>query len=89
MIDKLPETLPTWLIAEQDLLSYAEAVKAIHFPESSEQLAAARHRIAFEEVFRLSLASLLNKQANQRETALSVPFLEKTSSPRFRQTPAV
>ena len=74
LIETLPETLPGWLIASHDLMGYAEAVMAMHFPTSPEQLAAARQRFAFEEVFRLSLASLLNKQANQRETALAVPF---------------
>jgi ATP-dependent DNA helicase RecG len=76
VINKLPETLPSWLVKEQQLLSRAEALAAIHFPESSEQLAEARRRLGFEEVFRLSLASLLNKQENQSEQALSIPFNE-------------
>jgi ATP-dependent DNA helicase RecG len=68
------ETLPAWLVEEQDLLPHGEALKAVHFPESSEHLEIARRRLGFEEVFHLTLASLLNKLAEQSESALVVPF---------------
>jgi ATP-dependent DNA helicase RecG len=55
-------------------MSHSEAILAIHFPESSAQLEAARHRLGFEEVFQLSLASLLNKQENASEQAPPIPF---------------
>lgn len=74
LIEKLPETLPSWLVSEHKLMSYADAVMTMHFPASMAQLEAARRRLGFEEVFQLSIASLLNRQANQTETALSVPF---------------
>ncbi|QQS18418.1 hypothetical protein IPL68_07600 [Candidatus Saccharibacteria bacterium] len=70
----LPETLPGWIVTEATLLSRAEAIEAMHFPQTSEQLALARRRLGFEEVFELSLASLLNKQESMRENALSIPF---------------
>lgn len=75
-IGQLPETLPAWLIKDQKLMSYADSIKAIHFPESGEQLKAARHRLGFEEVFRLSLAALMNKREISGEQAPSVPFNE-------------
>ncbi|QQS69622.1 ATP-dependent DNA helicase RecG [Candidatus Saccharibacteria bacterium] len=71
---ELPETLPKWIFTGAGLLSRAEAVGAMHFPQSPEQLAAARRRLGFEEVFELSLASMLNKQESMRENALSIPF---------------
>ncbi|HUY84908.1 MAG TPA: ATP-dependent DNA helicase RecG [Candidatus Dormibacteraeota bacterium] len=76
LIANTKESLPAWIIKEQKLLSRAEALAAIHAPQSAEQLEAARRRLGFEEVFQLSLASLLNKQENQSETALSIPFQE-------------
>ncbi|MEO8105085.1 MAG: ATP-dependent DNA helicase RecG [Candidatus Saccharibacteria bacterium] len=76
LIKSLPETLPDWIVKEQKLMSRAAAVQAMHFPESTAQLAAAQERFGFEEVFRLALASLLNKQANQHEHALVIPFNE-------------
>src|SRR5206468_2676993 len=48
--------------------------EAMHFPTNREELDAAKHRIGFEEVFRLSLASLLNKQENQHDEALRIAF---------------
>jgi ATP-dependent DNA helicase RecG len=70
----LPETLPKWMLSEYSLVSRAEAVEAMHYPDTAEQLAAARRRLGFEEVLELSLASLLNKQESMRENALSIPF---------------
>ncbi|HSX37023.1 MAG TPA: ATP-dependent DNA helicase RecG [Patescibacteria group bacterium] len=75
-IQQLPETLPAWLIKEHELLSRAEATMSLHFPETGEQLVAAQRRFGFEEVFRLSLASLLNKQENATESSLAIPFKE-------------
>jgi ATP-dependent DNA helicase RecG len=76
LIKNLKETLPAWLIKEQKLMNHAEALLAMHFPESAEQLAVAKRRLGFEEVFQLALASLLNKQENQSETALTIEFHE-------------
>lgn len=77
LITKLPETLPPGVIKEHELVSRAEALRALHFPESTGQLEAARRRLGFEEVFQLSLASLLNKQENQSEHSLKIPFKQK------------
>ena len=79
LITELPETLPAWLVDEKQLLSRADAVMAIHFPASGEHLAAARHRLGFEEVFRLSLASLMNKREIAGEQAPPVPFEEQVA----------
>jgi ATP-dependent DNA helicase RecG len=70
----LPETLPQWLIAEHKLMSRGAALAALHTPASTEQLAEAERRLGFEEVFCLSLASLLNKRENQAEKALAIKF---------------
>ena len=74
LLQTLLETLPGWIIQEHKLLGRAEAYSAMHFPESSTQLAAAKHRIGFEEVLELSLASMLNKQENASEVSLAIPF---------------
>jgi len=76
LIRALPETLPAWLVQEQTLLSRAQATLAMHFPESSEQLQAAKRRFGFEEVFGLTLASLLNKQELAADESLAIPFDE-------------
>ncbi len=76
-IQKLPETLPNWLIEEQGLIARADAIRSIHFPENVEALERAKQRLGFEEVFSLSLASLLNKHELIKEHALKIPFNEK------------
>lgn len=72
-----PETLPTWLLREEDLLPRADALVAMHFPESVENLEAAKRRLGFEEVFQLSLASLLNKYELLQDVSLAIPFDEQ------------
>ena len=77
LIEILPETLPKWIIAKQKLMSRSEALLAIHFPESSDQLEQAKRRLGFEEVFQLSMASLLNKAYALQGSALKIPFKEQ------------
>jgi ATP-dependent DNA helicase RecG len=74
LIQLLPETLPAWLIQDQQLLARHIAILAMHFPASSEQLAEARRRLGFEEVFELSLAALMNKRELADDAALVIPF---------------
>ena len=77
LIAELPETLPSRLVKEHKLLSRAEALGALHFPESPNQLEAARRRLGFEEVFQLSLASLMNKRENRSEHSLKITYKEQ------------
>jgi len=71
---RLPETLPPWLVRSEKLLSRAAAIETMHFPDSSKNVEAARRRLGFEEVFELSLASLLNKYELLQDTSLAIPF---------------
>lgn len=75
-IDTLPETLPAWLIADRKLLSRSKALHALHFPENQAMLEEARRRLGFEEVFSLTLASLLNKYELLHDASVSIPFDE-------------
>ncbi len=70
------ETLPYWLIKQEELQAREQALKAMHFPDTSAQLITAKERVGFEEVFELTLASLLNKYELMQDTALSIPFNE-------------
>lgn len=79
VIKKLPESLPPWLLQEQAMLSRGDAVFSLHFPSSREELDKARERLGFEEVFELSLASLINKAENTKEKALAIPFIESAA----------
>ncbi|HEX8762292.1 MAG TPA: ATP-dependent DNA helicase RecG [Candidatus Saccharimonadales bacterium] len=71
------ETLPAWLIKDQKLMPLGASLEAMHFPSDAEQLQAAQKRLGFEEVFSLSLASLLNKYELLQDTSLAIPFDKK------------
>lgn len=87
VIDKLPETLPDWLVDSEHLYSRASAIKAIHLPENSEDLEAARRRLGFEEIYQLSLAAMANKQQLATEQAPPVPFDETVARSFVRHLP--
>lgn len=74
LIDALPETLPPVILTQQKFMSHAAAIKTLHFPEHMHEIAAARRRFGFEEIFSLSLAGLLNKQAAKQDISLVIPF---------------
>jgi ATP-dependent DNA helicase RecG len=77
IVDAIPETLPDWIIKHYKLISHAEAVKTMHFPDSPAALVDARQRLGFEEVFGLTLAALLNKYELLHEEAIGIPFEEQ------------
>lgn len=81
-IDQLSPSLPDWLIREYKLISSAEALRNIHFPASKQDLASAKERLGFEEVFCLTLAALLNKYEIATEQTLAVTF-DKDRAKRF------
>lgn len=87
LIRSLDETLPAWLVNDQRLISRAEAVEAMHFPSSSKNLAEAKMRLGYEEIFELSLASLLNKQDLQTELAPAVVFNQKVARDFVKHLP--
>ncbi len=76
-IRALDETLPQDIVKSQKLITRAESIELIHFPKDSSDIELAQGRLGFEEVFELSLASLLNKKENNRENSFRVDFKEK------------
>ncbi|HWB39491.1 MAG TPA: ATP-dependent DNA helicase RecG [Candidatus Saccharimonadales bacterium] len=73
-METMPDNLPAEIVRSEKLISHGEALRHLHAPQSPKHLEKARLRLGFEEVFALSLASLLNKQENQQEKALTIPF---------------
>lgn len=72
----LPETLPVEVVREELLLSRAETIEALHFPGKPEDVARARERLAFEEMYRIQLEALTQRQEWQRhrQERLKVPM---------------
>lgn len=73
-ISMLPETLPSQLVAQEKLMNRSEALLALHFPNTPEDITRGRERLAFEELFSLILASQLNRQDNAKLQGYSIPF---------------
>ncbi|MBX4190660.1 ATP-dependent DNA helicase RecG, partial [Candidatus Saccharibacteria bacterium] len=87
VVKDLPEHLPTWLIKNQKLIDYPTAVKEIHFPSSTESWNTAKNRLAFEEVFELTLAALLNKQENLAQKGLAITFKQELAKKFVAELP--
>lgn len=81
------ETLPAWLVKQYGLTEYTKAVKSMHFPEGEADLAQARHRLGFEEVFGLSLASGYLRKQQRLQPAIKVPFQSDIAQKFARSLP--
>ena len=68
-----PETLPAYLVEKNQLLPFSNAIRNIHFPESSEQLEKARLRLKFEELFYIQL-NLLRTASERRRRLQGIRF---------------
>lgn len=65
---RVPDPLPDGLRRSAELAPIGQALKNIHFPDDWDNLAAARHRLAFDEILLLQLGVLRHRrdwQSNQ------------------------
>lgn len=74
LMTMLPETLPETIVKNEKLMSRAEAITAMHFPDSAEEIARAKERIGFEELFALLVASQLNRRENAKLHGWKITF---------------
>lgn len=72
LVEPVKESLPHWIVERYNLMSRGEALTSMHFPSDNQSLLRAKHRIGFEEIFELTLASELNKQEFSLEKAFRV-----------------
>ena len=64
------EFLPTQILKSQKFLKIDQALRAIHFPKNFAEAAAAKERLAFDEVFETTMAVLSKKRKAKSETAI-------------------
>ncbi len=60
-IEHFPEYLPPEIISKYGLIPYKEAILNAHFPSNEQNLAAAKKRLSFDELFILQLKALQKK----------------------------
>lgn len=58
---QFPEFLPASVVKKYGLMAFSEAVANAHFPSSETSLDAAKHRLAFNELFILQLAAFYRR----------------------------
>ena len=63
----LSDPLPGYLLEKHKLMGYQQAMRAIHFPQNTQELQAAVRRLKFEELFFIQLRLLRNKQLNSKK----------------------
>jgi len=73
------EPLPAALRVRRGLAGAADAVKAVHFPETQEEVEAARERLRFEELFLYQAVLATRKHAHRQ--ARPAPRLGKPGAP--------
>ncbi len=73
--NSFPETLSENIISDLSLVSRAEALFNIHFPQSQEMIARAKFRLKFEELFYIQL-QLISKKLIRKKKIKGFPFEE-------------
>lgn len=76
------EYLPQVILQKYPMLSHREAVYALHFPESREEMLTARNRMVFEEFFSFLLVLRKNKELAAK-TENHFPMYETADTARF------
>lgn len=61
IVQTYPESLPDYLIRQHALIPFSQALRAIHFPQTKEELAQSIRRLKFDELFFIQLKLLKNK----------------------------
>ncbi len=68
----IQEIIPEYIVKKYRLMSFEEALGAIHFPESEEQLALAKRRLIFEELLLLQMGLMSEKTEGGSRTSIPV-----------------
>lgn len=66
---RIRDHMPAQILKSARLLDMANAILQIHFPDSPEQLKAARNRLSFDEIFMLQMGVLAQKRLWQQAAA--------------------
>ena len=84
-VDELTDPLPPELLTRYRMPTKAQAVHSIHAPQSAEDLAGARRRLIFEELYMLQIGIFLLRSYGRRKT--SAPMHEMDLAPFWGSLP--
>ncbi len=74
---KQPDPLPSALVERAGLLKYGDALAQIHFPDNPERLAAAQHRLAFDELLLVQLGVMRQRRQWQSHAGSPLPATDE------------
>ncbi len=74
LLSEIPETLPFYVAEKFNLIPRARAVYLMHRPADEASLAEAKHRFAFEELFRFSVQSTLFSLESGKKRVQALSF---------------
>ncbi len=66
------EIIPEYIVKKYRLMSFEDALRAIHFPESEAQLALAKRRLIFEELLLLQMGLMSEKTEGGNRSSIPV-----------------
>ena len=65
----IQEIIPRYIVKKYRLMNFEDALRAVHFPESEEQLALAKRRLIFEELLLLQMGLMSEKTEGGNRTS--------------------
>lgn len=77
VVKELKDWIPPPIQERAKVISYADAIRGIHFPDNQSHLDIARHRMKFDELFVTQLRAEMIRQALQRFEAPALEFHEE------------
>ncbi|MFA6593695.1 MAG: ATP-dependent DNA helicase RecG [Candidatus Buchananbacteria bacterium] len=87
LLAKVYDYLPIEIIKRQNLINLSSALINIHWPENASALAAARHRLAFDELFLLQTWSQILRRNLKELQAPAIEFKETKIKEFIAQLP--
>ena len=70
--ENIKESIPENIREEGDIVTYAEAIHQVHFPQDKDSMMKARKRLIFEELLVLSLGLCSMKNGRKAETPITI-----------------
>jgi ATP-dependent DNA helicase RecG len=74
---KIKDFLPKEIIKKESLIDLAKALYSIHFPKTNHDIVVARQRLAFDELFLLSLKMLRRKRIYKSQNSYPCKIFQK------------
>ncbi len=83
----IPETLPDYVLKDEQLIARKDAIKKKHFPDTINDVKLADQRLGFEELFELILAAQHSKRDIADQPSIKVAFKQDYAKAFIKHLP--